>query len=219
MIEFDGYIAKLSLEYNGVFIPFNLNLADIRNNPDLKDSALANLSPNRLRAALEYADHTFKVNPSSVVPVQQQFIGHLKAVGSLVLDPDSRIIGAASLGAIVSEVNAVNRELLEKAGVNVGRKSEAVSFQYFSGVHHMTLDDDFLAVRKGGKIVGMIPLPGNDYNEVKRFIKEGRNDILSVKNIGDLKNCVRKVKQSKAADLVCSLASPRRQKAVNELKL
>lgn len=219
MVEFDErtQVAKLSLEFQGVAVPFRISLGDVRQDPLLRGSGLDRLSPERYKALLEYCGCNFKPNWKSFFTIQEQFCKYLASQCDILLDRRPSI-RSSEFAEIKQDVDNTNFVLLRKAGVKPEEFREAMSYQYFAGVHHMTRDDDFIAVRKGGKVVSIIPLAGNDYNEVKRFITEGREDVLSVRNIGDLKDCVRKVRQQKAADLVRSLLSPRRVKAVNDIK-
>jgi hypothetical protein len=97
------------------------------------------------------------------------------------------------------DVRRANRELAVKAGVDPAVFRQAVSYQYHDGFHHLTRDDDFIAVRCGNRIVGIIALPGNDRNEVKRFLKAARGRMFEPSNLADVKRAVREVKKSRMA--------------------
>lgn len=184
MIEFDKgqHMAMIQLSLMGVSLNLNLDLDNLRNEPLLKDSRVVGLSPKRLKALLEYVDHVFKVDPKSVLPWKDQFLKRLDRECEALLSLPVKLSPEqlADVRRYVKETNAGLEKALAAAPGSIGL---ALEFQYHDGFNHLTRDDDFIAVRCGGRIVSIIPLPGNDYNEVKTFLKAGGDRVLDPANV------------------------------------
>lgn len=89
MIEFDKgrHAAVVELSLNGISMNMRLDLDDVRSEPLLRDSRVGELSPQRLKALLEYVDHGFRVDPRSPLPWKEQFCRKLvKECEALMID-------------------------------------------------------------------------------------------------------------------------------------
>ena len=205
MIEFDNgqHMAMIQLSLQGVSVNVDIDLHRVKENPFLMKAGLGDLSPKRLKALLEYTDHRFKLDPKSPVPWKEQFY--------LALARDAAALRKEVMKLTPDQVKEVRRILkdthgaLEKAIGAVagsGVLEKALTYQYHDGFHHLTRDDDFIAVRRGGRLVSVIPLAGNDFNEVKKFLKAGADAVLDPHNVESFRKCVRHAKKMDAAKLV-----------------
>lgn len=205
MIEFDSgrHLAMIKLSLMGVSVNMNLDLRKAREEPLLVKAGLAGLPEGRLKALLEYTDHRFKVDPRSPLPWKEQFF--------LALGRDAEVLRKAVLKLTPAELKELRRVIkdthgtLEKAIGAVagsGVMDLALKYQYHDGFHHLTRDDDFFAVRCGNRIVGIIPLKGNDRNELLKFLKAGADAVLDPTNVESFRKCVRHAKKLDAAQLV-----------------
>lgn len=210
MIEFDKgqRMAMIQLSLMGTSVNLNLDMRNIKSEPLLKDSRLNELTMTNLKGLLEYVDHHFKVDPKSALPWKEQYCMALAKECEKLLKAIKTLSPQhfEELSALVDDkVLQVRSDLLKAAKVRPEMYAPAVSYQYHDGFNHMTRDDDFIAVRRGNKVIGIIALPGNDYNEVKKFLKAGGDKCLSAQNVEAFKQAVRKVKQSQAASMVRKL--------------
>lgn len=196
MIEFDKgqHMAMVQLSLMGVSVNVHLDLKNIKSEALLKDSRLDRLSSKRLKALLEYSDHTFKIDPKSSVPWKEQFLRKLSRDCDMILSLPVTL-STADIAQLRKSMKETNLSLVKaaKALPDDFKKAQKLSFQYHDGFHHLTRDDDFFAVRQGNRIVSIIPLPGNDFNEVKRFLEAGSRRVLSEQNIGLFRFVVKEV--------------------------
>lgn len=205
MIEFDNgqHMAMVQLSLNGVSVNLNLDLRNIKSEALLKDSRLGELDPRRLKALLEYVDHGFRLDPKSAVPWKEQFCRKLlKECDTLLRLPVT--LTPEQLEALRKEVNGVNLSLVNAAKKLPDDYRAAVKLTavYHDGFNHLTRDDDFIALRAGGRIVSIIPLPGNDFNELKKFLKAGGDRVLSPENVAKFKEAVAEAKRQNTMELL-----------------
>lgn len=196
MIEFDKgqHMAMIQLSLVGVSVNVHLDLKNIKSEFLLRDSRLDKLSPKRLKALLEYSDHTFKLDPKSPVPWKEQFCRKLSRDCDMLLSLPV-LLTAAEIAQLRQSIKQTHLSLINVAKVlpDDFKKAQKLSYYYFDGFHHLTRDDDFLAVRKGNQIVSIIPLPGNDFNELKKFLEAGGKKVLEQDNIQLFKSAVKEV--------------------------
>lgn len=205
MIEFDNgqHMAMVQLSLNGVSVNLNLDLRNIKSEALLKDSRLGELDPKRLKALLEYVDYGFKLDPKSAVPWKEQFCRKLaKECDALLSLPVT--LTPEQLKALRKGVTDVNMSLVNAAKKLPDDYKAAVKItaMYHDGFNHLTRDDDFIALRAGGRIVSIIPLQGNDYNELKKFLKMGGDRVLSPENVDRFLRSVAEAKRLKTQDLL-----------------
>lgn len=190
--------ALVQLSLMGVSMSVRLDLKDILSEPLLRDSRLGELDPKRLKALVEYVDHRFKLDRRSSLPWKEQFCRALvKECGDLLSLPVK--LTPEEIRELKVDVRRTNRELAAAAKVEPDKFRKALTYQYHDGFHHLTRDDDFIAVRCGDRIVGIIALPGNDRNEVKRFIRAARGRMFEPRNLADVRRAVREVRKSEMA--------------------
>ena len=205
MIEIDKgqHIAMIQLSLMGVSVNVHIDMNNIRKEHLLQNSRLSELSPKRLVSLLEFTDHTFKVDPKSVVPWRDQFLMRLsKNCDELLSLP--KTLSVAEMDYIRKTVKDSNMSLAKAAKVvpEMVHKAQKISYQYHDGFNHLTRDDDFIAVRAGRRIVGMIPLPGNDFNELKKFLKLGGDRVLEPENVAKFLKAVKEVKRNEAMQVI-----------------
>ena len=202
MIEFDKGLrtAVIKLSLNGVYLNLNLSLGDIRSEALLQDSRLGELGPKRLKALLEYVDHRFEVDPRSPIPWKEQFCRALAKECDALLSLPVKLT-PEQLREVRRAVRETNVSLERAAQAAPGALGLALEFQYHDGFNHLTRDDDFIAVRRGGRIVGVIALPGNDYNEVKKFLMAGGDRVLDPTNVECFRAALRHARKMDALRL------------------
>lgn len=205
MIEFDNgqHMAMVQLSLNGVSVNVNLDLRNIKSEALLKDSRLGELDSKRLKALLEYVDHGFKLDPKSSVPWKEQFCRKLaKECDALLSLPV--MLTPEQLKALRKGVNEVNLSLVNAAKKLPDDYKAAVKLtaMYHDGFNHLTRDDDFIALRAGNRVVSIIPLQGNDYNELKKFLKAGGDRVLDPENVVKFKKAVAEVKRQNTQELL-----------------
>ena len=193
--------AVIRLSLMGVDQDIRLDLRNIGNEPLLKGTGLDTLSLKRLYAFLEYADHKFRVDARNPLPWKEQFLGAFVAMWR-ALGTKACCVTAVELAALRKGVFVTNQALALQGGAEgVKEFRETLSYQYHDGFDHMTRDDDFFAVRCGNRIVEIIPLPGNDYNELKSFIRNASRRILERENIERFRAACCEMRKSRAAKL------------------
>jgi hypothetical protein len=214
MIEFDRgqHLAVIHLSLAGVSMPVSLDLRDIRSEPLLRDSRLGELSPKRLKALLEYVDHGFRLDPKSPVPWKEQFCSALSKACSDLLSAPVRLT-ADQVAQLPALVRAANLSVPKALGVPDPAKAfdMAVSYDYHDGFRHMTRDDDFIAVRRGGRIVGIIALPGNDWNDLINFLKDGGHKLVDPENLDQFRKAYSAARKAHTLDLLSRPVERRRR--------
>lgn len=202
MVQFDESTSKatLKLSLGNVSVPVTIDLFDLSTEPVLGKSLLQRLDLRRRRAFLEYADACFKLDKLSPVPWRDQFCTFLAKESDRILSLPVKV-SSAELRELMDYVRNVRRQLVADAGVHREEFGEALCYQYHDGFNHLTRDDDFFAVFCGNRIVSIIPLPGNDYNELKKFLMAGSDQVLSPENVVALHKAVMEMRKSKLAKL------------------
>lgn len=187
-----------------------LDLRAIGNEPLLSGSRIGELGEKRLKALIEYVDHGFRPDPASSLTWREQFCRALAGAG------DSHLLRRTELTpGQLKEVRAAVRDInlsLAMAARAVDPASafrSAVTYQYHDGFNHLTRDDDFIAVRSGDRIVAIIALPGNDYNELKKFLKAGGDRVLSPENVQAFRRALAAAKKAEMAKMLRRTALPR----------
>ena len=214
MIEFDRgqHMAVIHLSLAGVSMPVSLDLRDIRSEPLLRDSRLGELSPKRLKALLEYVDHGFRLDPKSPVPWKEQFCSALSKACSDLLSASVRLT-PDQLAKLPALVRAANLSIPKALRVPdpAGAFDLAVSYDYHDGFRHMTRDDDFIAVRRGGKIIGIIALPGNDWNDLINFLKDGGDKLVERENLDQFRKVYSAARKAHTMKVLSRPAERRRR--------
>lgn len=186
----------------GLIIPMTLNLKDMSNLPLPKGHSLDKLSERKLKELIAYAEHKFSYNSKSVVGIYDQFCRFLSTECDKLLNPVFRdSLTTEQMSELKGFIKDCHGQLERKACVFPGTVKDAISFQYHDGFNHLTRDDDFIAVRCGDKIVSIIALPGNDFNDLKKFLLAGGEKVLSPENVVNFRKAVRLMKRDKAFEL------------------
>ncbi len=198
MIEFDKgqHTARIILTTSGVSVNLNLDMNNIKAEPALRDSRLHELKPSQLKNLLEYVDNKFKVDFRSPLTWKEQFCRSLAKECDTFLKV-GRTLTPEQRTELLRTAKQINADLAKVAKVSPEVAAPVMSVQY-SGFNRMVMDDDFIAVRAGGRVVSMIPLRGNDYNEVKKYLSIAGEECLNSANIVDFKSVARKAIQVKA---------------------
>lgn len=182
---------------------WNVDLRNIGSEPLLKGSRVGELDPKRLKALLEYVVHGMKVDMSSPGTWKAQLCRKFaKECDALLSRPVTLTL--EQLTQIRKEVNGVNLSLVNAAKKLPDDYRAAVKLTavYHDGFNHLTRDDDFIALRAGGRIVSIIPLQGNDYNELKKFLKMGGDRVLSPENVDRFLRSVAEAKRQNTMELL-----------------
>lgn len=198
MIEIDGgqHLALIQLSPGGVSVNINLNLNNLAGEMAfIKGNQLSKLDPKRFRALLRYTDHTFVPDMKSGIPWKEQFLRKLSANCDLILT--AKKLSSGEMEDLAKTLSDTNKQFMAKAKVLPDEFAAArqVSWQYHDGFRHLTRDDDFFIVRKGKDIVGMIPLAGNDYNELKKFLTENGDHMMQPENFVEFKKALMEAKR------------------------
>ena len=200
MVTFDNSRnVEVRMSFRGVSSVFRANLMTLGNDPLMKGSGIGDLSPTKLRALLEYTDHRFRVDPKSPLRWEEQFKKSLsKDCRDLLLA--KVLMTPEELRTLMACVHGMNAKMAIEAGArDIAHKvEEVIDYQYHDGFNHMTRDDDFIAVRRGGRVVSIIALPGNDFNEMKKFLKAGGDLMLTPENIEGFRKYMHDYKKAKA---------------------
>ena len=215
MLEFDNdqHMAVVMISMMNTTVKMPLDLKNIRSQGLLKNSHLDRLSDAELKALLQSVHKSFVFDPKAGGSVQEQFLKALsKACDNylclaVTLDPVER-------AELLKQVKDINAELLQRAGAKPQEFRQALTSVYNPGVHHLTMDDDFIEIRRDGKVVEVIGLPGNDRNDLKNFLRyAGGERCLSQQNGNSLKdaiNTLRKTLMRAAAEKVANMPKPSR---------
>jgi len=208
MINFnDGQqTATLKLSLEGVSLSSNIDLRILANDPVLKDSRIRELTPKQLKSLLEYVDHRFKVDPRSALPWRDQFLRSLAKECEAFLKLPVKLT-PERMAEIRKAVKDVNVSLERAIGAKSGEFGDALQYQYHDGFRHLTRDDDFIAVRRGGQIVSIIMLRGNDENDIINFLKYAKGKILNPDNIDAFRESLFNARKMKALELTNRKAS------------
>lgn len=206
-------VVKFDDSKRNVLITFTVNSTtqrmvigydDMRNGliPMLSKSRANHLSYREFKALITEIAKRFQLDPKSSLTWSEQF-GRMIAHVAGVLHPVNPVhaITHDQIQALKIDAKLLQNTMCEKAGISAKDFTEALSVGYCAGVDNLFCTDDFLTVRQGNKIVAIIGLPGNDYNELKsHFINEAQR-VLSPSNIETIKREIRQMKIDNALEL------------------
>ena len=190
----DQKTAVLVLSLAGAAREYRLSLDECAERMERR-YGLRKVSGRRLREALERMD-AFAVDRNEREAWEECFLDSLAGElrSQVKLSPRMR-------EKCRRYVDRVARMLEERAGATARNLSEEVTAVYFEGVNTLTMDDDYLSLRKGGRVVELVALEGNDANELKDFLRQGGDLVLSLENAMAYRDAVRVARMMQAYDL------------------
>lgn len=188
----DGRAAVVRLSLAGVVHEFRLSFESCRERL-FREFGLRGISDVRFRRSLERLGSSFALDPRSVLPWEEQFLQLLRA--DLAADYPLSVSLRYSLE---SEVHRVDDAFARACGQSDRKVSEELVSVYCGGVNRLTMDDDYIAVCRGGQVVERIALEGNDENELKNFLRQGGDIVLSPENVHEYREAVRMARKRAA---------------------
>lgn len=196
MIRFteDQKTAVLVLSLAGVAREYRMSLSECARRMEQR-YGLRKVSESRLREALVRMEG-FALDQNGQEAWEDRFLDSL--AGELRLDVRTSPRLRERYRRFVAKVV---RMLEERAGVTAKNLPEEVTAVYFEGVNTLTMDDDYLSLRKGGRVVELIALEGNDVNELKDFLRQGGDIVLSFENAVAYRDAVRVARMMQAYEL------------------
>lgn len=207
-VRFDDKKRQLTVNFvvNNVRQKMTLSYSDVRAGkvPRLANTRAYKLSYDEFKILAKELAIRFKMDPKVSLSWSDQFLlvfGH--AAGVMHSKGLAVSLTADELKALKLDARMLGRELCLKAGVDPKGFGEALTAGYCSGVDTLFCTDDFIAIRKGNTIISRINLAGNDYNELKQFIRNAWDRIVSSENIEALKEGLRQLKLDGAYELAC----------------
>lgn len=179
---------------------------------ELGMSGAYKFSYSELKVVAHELAQRFRLDPKCDLAWKQQFLLVMDHTLKSLYPPvgNSSSLTIAQIKLLRLDTKVFMQDLYEKAGTNQKEFREALSMGYCPGVDSMFCTDDYITIRKGDKIIAKVALPGNDYVELRRFLTQGGDRILTMENIENLKDGVRRMKMEKAlalAERKCGKAS------------
>ena len=203
MVEFDemGLIAMLSLSFSGVRRDERLDLRALVRDPALGPAGFGLLFMQQRRDLLRRVSKDFRVDPRSPLSWREQFVRAcadecVRTLKLLAMRP--QFLSREQMDDVIAGVLSVNKALAEKAGHDQRTLDQVLSTEYNAGFNHLYMDDDFIAVSRGGVVVEKIMLQGNDHNALKEFIREAQALVLSDGNINDFRQSAKVMRMAQA---------------------
>ena len=117
---------------------------------------------------------------------------------------NSRNLSPDEYKALKAEIARLGQDFLKAADIPANVYTQAVTVGYCTGVDTLFCTSDYLSVRRGDQIIARIDLPGNDYNDLRNFLLQAGEDVLSSGNIENMKAAVKQMKMDEATRLVNS---------------
>ena len=212
MIRFleDGYSVLLSLSLAGVSQDYHLSMKELTDTL-ASEHGLRNVSEARLRRILSDREVVrFEPDPRDVRPWKEQFVAYV-ANG---LRRDKRI-SREGLESLRTETASVRERLLDAAGCRSDVLSHSLYSIYCSGVSTLTMDDDFISICRGDQVIEKVSLEGNDENDLKLFLMQGGDVVLSPENVEDFILSVRAMKKRAALDFMEDIMSAHHERQMS----
>lgn len=208
MVKFDNDMNNVEVLYKSGLNPnwhsIGMNIDGIRRFSRTPGSVyfghgIDKLSNAQLRGLIVRASMNFKANPDLNVSYESRF------ARCLVRECDQfrnaqRLLSPVQVAEFRKIVEDTNMSICDAAKVSREHFEPCVTSEY-SGFNNLTMDDDFICLKKGGLVVSVIALPGNDYNLIKNYLREAGDKCLSATNIDDFRLCLKRYRQDKALKL------------------
>lgn len=205
-IRFNDRKRELTVTFiiNDISQSMTMSYADIRAGrvPELSGTRAHRLSYDELKTVAGELAKRFRTDPNVSLSPAQQFclvLGH--TAGVLHPAVQSAAVSYEQKQALKVDVKVVMSDLCEKAGTTPKEFREAISAGYCSGVDSLFCTDDYITLRQGDKVISRISFTGNDYNDLKNFLTQGGDRVLSFENVEYLRTGIRQMKLENALEL------------------
>lgn len=163
------------------------------------------LSYKEFKLVAKSMEERFVPDMSSGRSVEDQFVEVMAKVADVLHPRRGTVLTTSQIQGLGLDIRMIHESFLKAAGIASKEFSQAMTAGYCEGVDTLFQTQDFIAIRKGNTIVARINLEGNDYNELREFLKHGGDRVLTMENIEQLQQAVKRMKM----DAAIELATPR----------